>query len=147
MSDFRAFAEDCKRLVEHLVRLITDDRDIVPMVHYQDASGHVDGQPVEAAWFADDESRRILVQNLVIPYVEILRPESVAWTFTGRRGWTDGFYDHDVAATCVVDRERAEVWEARLVRHDGRASLGAWRQWPVDQAGGLLLTPIQRSLR
>lgn len=147
MSDFRAFAEDCKGLVEQLVRLVTDDRDIVPMVHYRDASGHVDGQPVDAAWFADAESRRLLVESLIVPYVQILRPESVAWTFTGRRGWTDGFFDHDVAATCVVDRERAEVWEARLVRHDGRASLGAWRQWPVDQAGGVLLSPIQRSLR
>lgn len=147
MSDFRTFADDCKGLVEHLVRLVSGDRDIVPMVHYRDASGHVDGQPIDAAWFADAEARAVLVESLIVPYVEILRPESVAWTFTGRRGWTDGFYEHDVAATCVVDAERAEVWEARLVRHDGRASLGAWRQWPVDQAAGRLLTPIQRSLR
>lgn len=147
MSDFGTFVEDCKGLVEHLVRLVTDDRDIVPMVHYRDASGHVDGQPIGAEWFTDAEARAILVDNLIVPYIQILRPESVAWTFTGRRGWTDGFYEHDVAATCVIDAERAEVWEARLVRHDGRASLGAWRQWPVDEAGGRLLTPIQRSLR
>jgi len=147
MSDFHTFVDDCKGLVEHLVRLIHGGQDIVPMIHYRDASGHVDGIPADPSWFSDAEAKQILVQNLVIPFVEILQPESVAWTFTGRRGWTDGFYDHDVAATCVVDRERAEVWEARLVRHDGRASLGAWRQWPVDQAGGVLLSPIQRSLR
>lgn len=146
MTDFRIFADDCKGLVEHLVRLISGDRDIVPMVHYRDASGHVDGMPIDAAWFADG-AQDVLVNNLVVPFVQILRPESVAWTFTGRRGWTDGFFEHDVAATCVVDRERAEIWEARLVRHDGRASLGAWRPWPVDEAGGRLLSPIQRALR
>lgn len=147
-SDYRTFVEDCKGLVEQIVSVISDGRDIVPMIHYRDASGHVDGMPVDAAWFADAESRHLLVQSLIVPFVEILRPESVAWTFTGRRGWSDGFFDHDVAATCVIDRERAEVWEARLVRHDdGTASIGAWRQWPVDQAGGVLLSPIQRALR
>lgn len=147
MSDFAVFVADCKGLVEHLVRLITDAEDIVPMVHYRDATGHVDGQPIDAAWFTDSGARDLLVQSLVVPFVEILRPESVAWTFTGRRGWSDGFFEHEVAATCVIDAERAEVWEARLVRHDGAASLGAWRQWPVDEAGGRLLSPIQLALR
>lgn len=143
MSDFATFVEDCKGLVETLVRGMSGGRDLPAMLHFR-GRGHTEGVHVDQAWFATDAPA---IENLVVPFIATLRPESVAWTFTGQRGRLDGFWDHHVACVVVVDRERAEVWEARLVRHDQHASLGAWRPWPVDESAGRLITPIQEALR
>lgn len=146
MTDpFREFADDVKGLATELVRLIHADRDIVPMVTFR-RDGFTDSIGVDARYFTD-EGRDYLLSHAILPFIEVMRPQLIAWTFTGRRGTESGFWEHEVAATVVIDRERAEVWESRLVRHDNIATLGAWRPWPVEGATGLLVAPIQEVLR
>lgn len=144
MASFRAFVGDCQGLVAQLVGTIEGEQVFTPMAHFRRGE-HTDGIAVDPRWF--DGDMLTFVRGVALPFIEVFRPESVAWTFCGRRGRLEGFFEHEVAGVVVIDRERAEAWEARLVRHDDRASLGAWRQWPVDQVTGRLITPIQEALR
>ena len=145
MSDYREFVDDLKGLATQLVTLIRGDKDIVPMVSFRH-HGRTDGVGVDARYFTE-EGRPYLLSHALLPYIEVFRPEYVGWTFTGRRGTESGFWEHEVATVVAIERERTEVWEARLVRHDNIATLGAWRPWPVDAAIGPLVTPIQEVLR
>lgn len=139
MTAFRRMADDAKELVTMQVGHI-GERNIVPMVHLTDAEGYSTGYGDR---WPDVESLAIGAQRII----RVWRPEVVALTFHGQRGRLDGFFEHEVATVVVIDRERIEVWEARLVRHDGTASLGAWRPWPIDAAAGKLTTPIQDAMR
>ena len=135
MSAFRQMADDAKELVTMQVGQI-GDRALVPMVHAKlNRSVHGFGA-------VDDD-----LATTATGVVRLFGPDIVALTFHGQRGRLDGFFEHEVATVVVIDRERIEVWEARLVRHDGTASLGAWRPWPVDAAAGKLTTPIQEAMR
>lgn len=145
MSDFRQFTDDVKGLAAELVRLVRGDSDIVPMVTFRHGT-MVESIGLDAAYFTD-EGRDLLLSHAILPFVDVFRPQMIAWSFTGRRGTESGFWEHEVACVVTIDRERAEVWEARLVRHDGEASLGAWRPWPVEGATGLLIQPVQEVLR
>lgn len=140
---YREFVEHMQGLTTHLVGQITGDRDIVPMVHMARGDG------VGSTLFSGDwlEHRDLFIQSLVLPLMEVVKPEFVAWTFTGRRGRADGEWEHETAVAVCIDRERHETWLARLVRHDNKASLGAWRPWPVNDQEGPMLTQIQEALR
>lgn len=142
---FREFTDNVKGAATMQVSLIEGERDIAPLLYLCDGE-HVEGVHADAAWFAA-EDRTLLVQSLVLPYVEIMRPRFVAWTFTGRRGNEDGEWEHETAVAICIEREVHETWLARLVRHDNTASLGAWRSWPANQQEGRMLTPIQEALR
>lgn len=126
--------DDAKGLVTLQVPGIGDNC-LVPMVHA--AIGPIrhgfDGTPHIGA--------------AAIGVARLYAPSVIALTFHGQRGRLDGFFEHEVATVVVIDRERVEVHEARLVRHDGTASLGAWRMWPLDAAAGALVTPIQEAMR
>lgn len=137
MSRYREMVDDCKELVTMQVAR-AGARALVPMVH-------IDRHGGRRGFYAGDEPAA-----LATTVAQEFNPEVVALTFEGARGRADGFFEHDVAAVVVIDRERIEVWEARLVRHPDHApgaSLGAWRPWPLDAAAGKLTTPIQEALR
>ncbi len=134
MSAFRQMADDAKELVTMQVCTIGEN-DLVPMIH----AAH-DGE-VQGCWAGED------LAASAIDVIRMARPDVLALTFHGARGRLDGFFEHEVATVVVIDRERIEVWEARLVRHDSTASLGAWRLWPLDAAAGKLTTPIQDAMR
>ncbi len=136
MSAFRQMADDAKELVTMQVGTIGEN-DLVPLAHLV----LPDGRPVGCCVLFGDLSRD------AIALIAVYRPVVLALTFHGARGRLDGFFEHEVATVVVIDRERIEVWEARLVRHDSTASLGAWRPWPVDAAAGKLTTPIQAAMR
>lgn len=146
MSRYREMVDDCKELVTMQVAA-GGARTLVPMVHILIDGAGVHGWP--AAVRKDGGLRGPPLGEVAIAVAQEFNPEIVALTFEGARGHADGFFEHDVAAVVVIDRERIEVWEARLVRHPEApgASLGAWRPWPVDAAAGKLTTPIQEVLR
>ncbi len=127
-------ADDAKELVTMQVGTIGEN-DLVPMVHLRTARGHCTG------FGATD------LQAAAQQIIRDWNPEVLALTFHGARGRRDGWWEHEVATVVVIDRERIEVHEARLVRHDSTASLGAWRLWPLDAAAGKLTTPIQEAMR
>lgn len=132
--NFRGFTDNLKGLMTSLVGGIGDN-DFLPMVHI------VTGMGV-TGWMAGEHMAAFSVA-LVTEH----RPMLLGLTFHGQRGRLDGFFEHEVATVVAMDRERVEVWEARVVRHDGQASLGAWRPWPIDAAAGNLVTPIQEAMR
>lgn len=142
---FREFVEHMKGATTAQVAYVTGARDIVPMAHFA-RDDMVQSVAIDAAWIAP-ESKALLIEQVILPFIDVMRPEFVAWTFTGRRGTEDGEFDHETAVALCIERERHETWLARLVRHDDRASLGAWRSWPPNEQDGLMLTPIQRALR
>lgn len=146
LESYRDFVEALKGLAEHLTDLITGDKAFVPMVHYLADGGVPMSSPVEKGWFEDEHTME-LIENLVIPTALGVSASAVAWSFCG--GIEDRAIEpaHEAAVLVVIDRERHEVHEARLVRHDNRASLGAWRPWPANQQAGRLVTPIQEALR
>lgn len=142
---FTEFVEHMKGATTAQVRSIVGENDIVPLI-YLSRGGEVDAIHFHPGWLAP-EARSELIENLVLPFVEVYRPEFVAWTFTGRRGAADGEWDHETAVALCIERERHETWLSRLVRHDNTASLGAWRSWPANDQEGRMLTPIQEALR
>lgn len=146
MSGYREFTDDLKGLAVAMVRVIEGDHDIVPMLTFRNVSGVTDSIAVDAAYFTP-EGHEWLLSHALLPFVEVFHPRMMGWTFTGRRGTAEGFWEHEVAVVVSIDRERAEVWEARLVRHDNAASLGAWRPWPVEGVTGRLVAPLQEVLR
>jgi len=143
---YREFANSVKELATVLVRNIRGEQDILPMLHLK-SDDRVHGVGLDPRFFDVGQDRSVLLEHAVLPYVEIMRATSVAWSFCGWNHGEGGMYDHEVVVAVVIDRERAEVWHARLVRHDGVASLGAWRPWPVGAAIGPLVTPIQEALQ
>lgn len=143
---YRQFTDDLKGLATELVRVIHGDKDIVPMVTFRSERGITDSVGVDHRYFTE-EGQHYLLSHALLPFIEVFRPQMIGWTFTGRRGTESGFWEHEIAAVVSIDRERAEVWEARLVRHDNTASLGAWRPWPVEGVTGRLVDPIQEVLR
>lgn len=146
IRNYREFVDAIKGLAEHLVTLVHGEQAFVPMVTYL-FDGVVSSQPVGQGWFADDTATASLIHDLVVPQIGLVRPESVALTFCGVTEKRAMAEIHEAAMAVVIDRERHEIHEARLVRHDDRASLGAWRPWPANVAQGLLVTPIQEALR
>lgn len=142
--NFTEFTETVRGATTAQVGLITGERDIVPMLYLHNGE-HTDGILVDPAWM--QTNRQMFVESFVIPYVELHRPQFVAWSFTGWRGPADGEWDHETAVALSIERERHETWLARLVRHDNRASLGAWRPWPANQQEGVLLSTIQEAMR
>lgn len=138
MSRYREMVDDCKELIMVQVAWARGGA-LVPMVHIALPNG-------ECEAFAASEAPA----DIAVAVAQEFNPEVLAVTFEGARGRADGFFEHDVAAVVVIDRERIEVWEARLVRHPDQApgaSLGAWRPWPLDAAAGKLTTPIQEAMR
>jgi hypothetical protein len=144
--NYREFADAVRGLASMLVSQIRDEKGILPMIHFN-VDGRVHGVGLDPAFFDPGVDRMILLEHAILPYVEIMRPESVAWTFAAWNHGEGGMYEHEMVVACVIDRERAEVWQARLVRHDGVASHGAWRAWPEGEAIGPLINPIQEHLR
>ena len=80
----------------------------------------------------------------------------VAWTF---EAWPTTRGDEmracedperiELVIGTFVDRERAEVWQARIDRPPaGAGYLGGWEPWEVAATNGpLLIDPIQEAMR
>jgi hypothetical protein len=154
-----SLADDLRGFSEHMVKLVRDEAGIMPALHLQlpwaegpDPTAIPSPEdtapmtlPLDPMLFQD--SGRELLVGLVTQVVAGYRPSEVGWTFLA---WQHGSgrYEHEAVVVVVVDAESAEVWQARLVRHDGIASLGAWRRWPARAAQSAhLIQPVQEQLR
>lgn len=142
VPSFDSFRSDVIELATLLVNTsITGDKDLVPMLHARFPTGATTGWPLTQ--FED--------RNLTIAQMQIIvgqyRPTVVGLTFSAWTGARTIEPRKEAAIACFVDREVIEVHEARLVRHDNRASLGAWRKWLLDDFTAPLLTPLQEAMR
>lgn len=141
-----SLSEDLRGFAEHMVTLIRDEGGMLPALHLQHPGLETPATlPLDPTLF-QDSSRELLV-DLVVHVVAGFKPSEVGWTFLAWHHGS-GLYDHEAVVVVVVDPEAVEVWQARLVRHDGGASLGAWRKWPIRAAhSGFLIQPVQEALR
>lgn len=138
---FDRFRGDVLDLATLLVSTsVVGDKDLVPMLHARFTTGATTGWPVRM------EDRNFAVGQMTALVIEY-RPALVGLTFSAWTGPRAIEPRKEAAIACLIDREVIEVHEARLVRHDGRASLGAWRKWVLDDFTAPLLTPIQEAMR
>lgn len=143
--NFRDFTEEVKDAIEALAAGVRGERPLTPMVHLESEDG-VHALGVEAAFFESVQSRVLLVQGFVVPLIAERKARIVAWTFSGERTVNGDTFE--VVVATVIDRERAEVWVARVGRVEERLVVGGWQPWQVDQADApLLIDPVQEALR
>lgn len=142
VSTYEQFRADVIELATLLVHTaVVGDKDLVPMLHARFPSGATTGWPIQNI---DD---RNVAARMMAGLVREYEPIVVALTFSAWTGARVVEPRHEAAVACVIDREVTEIHEARLVRHDGRASLGAWRKWALDEFTAPLITPIEEAMR
>lgn len=152
--NFRQFVEQTKDAVHAIAGDVGGERTLTPMLHLESEAG-VHLMPVDPRFFDSIETRQRLVQGFVIPLVREHAAFRVAWTFeawaTARDGVRASEADdrHELVVGTFIDRERVEVWQARIHRPPaGVPFVGQWEAWePEATDGPLLITPIQEAMR
>lgn len=124
---FEKFRDDVLELATLLVtQVVEGEKDLLPMMHARFYSGATTG------WGLPMIEHRNAAVNYMRSLVREYKPLLVGVTFSAWTGPRTAEPRKEAVVGAIIDREVIEVNEARLVRHDGIASIGAWRKWPLD---------------
>ena len=150
---FRDFVEQTKDAIHTLAGGLEAQRPLTPMLHLESA-GTVEIFAVDGRYFESPGSKQRLVEAFVIPLVRDHQATKVAWTFSAsirEVPWSSLASDepYEAVMATFIDRERSEVWAARVHRPPaGVPFVGDWQAGIPNQAEGpLLIQPIQEALR
>lgn len=150
---FRDFVEQVKDATETSAAGLHGGRDLTPMLHAKTPEGIVIAV-IDHLAFASRAAQVEMVHGFVVPLVRERQVDALAWTFTGDMTDVEGLGEDrllDVVHVLVgvfIDRERSELWHARLRQNDSRAIVDDWRPWPPNGTDGpLLIQPIQEAMR
>lgn len=151
---YRDYVEAVKDAGAVALRTTPAERSPTPMLHLQLEDGRVEALPVGPAFFDNDDAHHLLGE-FVRDVVDTARAEKVGWTFTANHCEIDDDLEPitdlvEVMVAIVIDRERAEVWRAPVVRYQEPrlALLGGWSSWPqTETLAPHLIQPAQEALR